>query len=390
MTESAGRPRILILVYSHLAMDARVLRQVRWLSQHYKVTSAAFGRSPVEGVEHIELEDLPPYRPGVLFRFAYIARFLLRMFPSVSRSNFRDRAVLGRLSGRSWDVVVANDVETLPLAFRLKPRCGVLADVHEYATRQSEHSRSWRWTVSPYMRWLVKRWLSRAAAVTTVSKGLADAYLAEFGISVQVVTNAAAMRDLRPRPVRTPIRLVHSGIAASQRRLEIMIDAVRMSNLGATLDFFLIEDESPCLRSLRERAAPEPRIRFHPPVRLEVLATTLNEYDVGLSVFPPTTFNLAWCLPNKFFDFVQARLGIIIGPSPEMVRVVTEYGLGAITEDFSAGALAKVLDTLTPELVAEWKQAADRAAKPLSGEIQLGVFERIVGEVLAGSKGHKR
>jgi hypothetical protein len=385
-----ARPRLLILVYSNLEMDARVLRQVRWLSKRYEVTSAAFGRSPVEGVEHIELEDLPPYRPGALFRLAYIARFLLRMFPSVSRNNFRDKAALRRLDGRTWDVIVANDVETLPLAFRLKPRCGVLADVHEYATRQGEHSRSWRWTVAPYMRWLVKNWVSRAAAVTTVSKGLADAYLAEFGIPAQVVTNAALMLDLRPSPVRRPIRLVHSGLAAPQRRLEIMIDAVKMSKADATLDFFLVEDHSPYLRSLRQRAAREPRIQFNPSVRLEALAATLSEFDVGLSVFPPTTFNLAWCLPNKFFDYVQARLGIVIGPSPEMVRVVTDHGLGAITEDFSAKALAQVLDALTPELVAEWKQAADRAAKPLSGESQLNVFERIVGEVLAGSKIWKR
>jgi hypothetical protein len=373
---------LLVLAYSHLAHDARVLRQVRWLSRRYEVTSAAFGPSPVDGVQHIELEDLPPYPPGVLSRFAYVLRFLLRMYSSVTRSNVRDRAAAARLSGRSWDVVVANDVGTLPLAFRLMPRHGVLADVHEYATRQNEHSRLWSWIESPYMRWLVEKWLSRAASVTIVSSGIADAYREEFGIHGRVVTNASVKRDLSPRPVGKPIRLVHSGLAARQRRLEIMIDAVRASKADVTLDFFLIADGTPYLSSLRDRAASDPRIRFKPPATLDTLTTTLNEYDVGLCFIPPTTFNLAWCLPNKFFDFVQARLGIVVGPSPEMMPIVTEHHLGVVAEEFTAAALAEVLDTLTPELVEQWKAGSHRASELLSAGPQFEAFQSSIEELL--------
>ncbi len=127
-----------------------------------------------------------------------------------------------------------------------------------------------------------------------------------------------------------------------------MIEAVQRSDADVTLDLFLVDDGSPYLESLRHLASADPRVRIHPAVPLEALVATLNEYDVGLSVFPPTTFNLAWCLPNKFFDFVQARLGVIIGPSPEMVREIEEHGFGAITDDFSPEALAKVVDALTP------------------------------------------
>jgi len=351
----------------------------------YDVTSASFGPSPVEGVSHIELDDLPPYRPGAFARLIYITRFLLRRFESLTRANARDRAAAERLGASRWDVIVANDVGALPLAFSLESRYGVLADVHEYATRQGEHSRMWRLTEAPYMRWLVRNWLTRAQAVTTVSKGLADSYRSEFGITAQVVTNAAALRDLQPRPVGRPIRLVHSGIPAPQRRLEIMIDAVKMSSADVSLDFYLIDDSSAYLAELRERAAGDPRIRFNAPVKLDQLADTLNGYDVGLSVFPPTTFNLAWCLPNKFFDFVQARIGVIIGPSPEMVREVSEYGLGAVTADFTARSLSQVIDDLTPELVWQWKTSADGAAQPLSGELQLDRFNRVIdGLVTAG------
>ena len=370
------------MVFSHLASDARVLRQIRVLSTRFTVTSAAFGPSPIEGVEHVQLEDLPPYRGGQLSRLAYIAAFMLRMFPMLSRRNPRDRAAEAVLAGRGWDVVVANDVETIPLARRLAPRHGVHADVHEYATRQNEHSLSWRWIMAPYYRWLVKSHLAAATAVTTVSGGIAAEYLREFGIRADVVTNASAYQDLHPTKVASPIRLVHSGAPAVQRKLEIMIDAVKMVDADVTLDLFLLDDGSAYLASLKERAAGESRIRFNDAVDSGELVKVLSGYDVGLSILPPTTFNLAWCLPNKFFDFIQARLGVIVGPSPEMQRVVEETGVGRVTEDFTVGALARVLEELDPSVISEWKAASDRHAEELSagpqGEVWVGVIQRML------------
>jgi len=114
------------------------------------------------------------------------------------------------------------------------------------------------------------------------------------------------------------------------------------------------------------------------------LIRTLNGYDLGLSIFPPTTFNLAWCLPNKFFDFVQARLGVIVGPSPEMVRFVEEYGIGLVLPDFEPSSLAAALESLTAERVAAWKAASAAHAAALSSESQAGIWEELITRVLSG------
>ena len=94
-------------------------------------------------------------------------------------------------------------------------------------------------------------------------------------------------------------------------------------------------------------------------------------------------FNNRWALPNKFFDYVQARLGVIIGPSPEMARVLTEHGFGAVAAGFTAADLAAVLDGLVPATVAGWKQASDASARALSGESQAEAWaeaiDRLVG-----------
>ena len=47
------------------------------------------------------------------------------------------------LSARSFDLIIANDIESLPLAFEIDPQARVLFDAHEYAPRHFEDK--WRY-----------------------------------------------------------------------------------------------------------------------------------------------------------------------------------------------------------------------------------------------------
>ncbi|MGB3829093.1 MAG: glycosyltransferase family 1 protein, partial [Ornithinimicrobium sp.] len=269
-----------------------------------------------------------------------------------------------------WDAVLANDVETVPLALTLRAR-GVHADLHEYASRQNEESRRWRWFVAPYQRWTVRRWVSHADSVTTVGAELAAEYRREFGIEAGVVVNAAPYAERSPTPVGSPLRLVHSGLARRNRSLEVMVDAVRATRREVVLDLYLMPNDPAYLAELVQRAGDLPQVRFHDPVSPGELGERLARSDVGVFVLPPLTFNYRYTLPNKFFDYVQARLGIIVGPSPEMAGLVQRHDLGLVLDDFSAAELAAALDALTDEQVAAFKGASDRLAAELSAERQI-------------------
>ena len=274
-------------------------------------------------------------------------------------------------SDASIDLAIANDVDTAPLVMRFVDPRRVHVDLHEYAPRQREELPRWRLFVAPFVRWILRTAVARAASTSTVSSGLARAYRSEFGLSPAVVTNATPYRDAEPTPVDHPIRLVHSGAALPNRALELMIDAVESTTTDVTLDLFLTANDPAYLESLRERCAGTTRCRLHDPVPYSALITTIAQYDVGVFVLPPTTFNYRWALPNKLFDYVQARLGIIVGPSPEMSAIVDERGLGMVCGDFTADSLRRALDGLTPERVGEFKAAAHRAAAPLSAALEV-------------------
>ena len=126
-----------------------------------------------------------------------------------------------------------------------------------------------------------------------------------------------------------------------------------------------------------------PAVRFRDPVPYTELVRTMSEYDASVVFFPPTTFNLRHTLPNKFFEAVQARIGLITGPSPAMVPLMEEYGLGAVTEDFSAASLRETLHGLTAGKISAWKKAADAAARPLSAESQVLAWQQAVEDIVS-------
>jgi hypothetical protein len=136
------------------------------------------------------------------------------------------------------------------------------------------------------------------------------------------------------------------------------------------------------LDSLRALIGDETRIRLHPPVRPAELADTLNGYDVGIFSLPPLTPNHRLMLPNKIFDYVQARLGIVFNASLETDRIILDHELGAIAPDPTEGALHDTLAALTEDQVSGFKQNADKAAKVLNSVEDAAVTRTLAAELL--------
>lgn len=361
---SDPRPTLLILSFSQVYRDARVLKQVRLFEDRYRVVTCSYGPAPSDRVEHVQIPDTESisYMNGRLIT--------LKMYRAVYWGVPAIRWVSRALRGRRFDAILANDFESVGVALALKPVRGVHSDLHEYAPSQFEHLPAWARRIRPYREWVCKHYVSRAKSWTTVCQGLADKYQEMFGFRASLVTNAAPYVDLSPTPVSQPLRLVHHGGAAPARGIDRMIRAVMASEADVILDLYLNDVDRRHVGELRELASPDPRIHVLDPVPYEQLIPMLNTYDVGLSFILPNTFNLLHALPNKTFDYVQARIGIIVGPSPEMARLVRDNGLGEVTEDFSEDALTKAVNALTTDRIADWSHNCDQSAFRLSSEAQ--------------------
>jgi len=370
------RPSMLILSYSPIAGDARVLKQVARFTRDYDVTTCGYGDAPAGVAEHISMSRDHRYNDldGKLITLKRYRKAYWRL-GAVKWS----REALKR---RKFDVIIANDVEAVPVAVKLRPRYGVLADLHEYSPRLHDDIPAWFERITPWFEWVVRRYVTRARSWTTVSRGIVDEYERNFGFRAELVTNAAPYHDLTPKPTGATIRFVHSGACLRNRQLDEMVTAVQTADADVTLDLYLTANDPGYLEELRAQAVAGGRVTVHDPVPYAGLIELLNEYDMGIHLLPPVNFNNKWALPNKLFDFLQARMGVLIGPSPEMASYVTEYGFGAVAEGFAADDARRAIEALTPDMVDGYKRRAHEHAHALAGERQVDVWERLITQQL--------
>ena len=380
-------PRILVISFSKIASDARVLREISVVAKHGHVTTVGYGPKPAGSDEHLQLPDkavsLPQTPLGVL-------KLALRMHKSVELDAPGTRAALALIGDRTFDLVIANDARALPLAFAVRGQAPVWADLHEWAPEERTHVTSWRLLVAPFMDYACKTYLPQTAAQSTVGEEIASLYRERYGVTPRLVRNMAPFADLEPSPMREDgvIRLVHSGGAVFGRNIEAMIAGAVDAGDKVTLDLYLIpaNDGGAYLRKLKEIAGDNPRITFHGPVKPDELPATLNAYDVGIFWIPPFNTNARLTLPNKIFDFIQARLAVAVGPTVEMARLVKRYGLGLVTEDFEHDTIVNAIQSLTREQVEQWKRASAACARELSFENESRTIDSIINELLGGSE----
>jgi hypothetical protein len=375
-------PRILCISFSDIEADSRVLRQVRLLADAGEVTTLCYGNRPPGATHHLEVDSALPSLPQTP---AGVLKLALRRFAAVELSAPALKQARELVGDRTFDLVVANEARALPLAHEIANGTPVWGDMHEWAPEERAHVLPWRLLVKPYMYSICAKYLPRTTAVTAVNASIASLYTERFGCRTDVVRNAGPFRNLEPSPpVPGRIRLVHSGAAVPGRNLEGTIEAVKALDDRFTLDLYLMKarDGGRYWQQLKDLAAGDPRITFHDAVTPEELPATLNQYDVGVFSLPPQTTNHRLMLPNKFFDFVQARLALVFSPSPETAKLMQEHDLGIITEDFSNAALTRAVASLTNADVERYKANTHRAAQALSSAEDESVTRALLARLL--------
>lgn len=373
-----GRPRIVIVSLTRIAGEPRVQRQVAALREFCDLELVGLGPQSIHGVPMTEV----PWRRRTLGQRAkWLAGNVLGIETWAFEGLPHAADTLRVLQTRTCDLVIAHDLGGIQVAL-MAGIAPVMADFHEYAPGEFSASMAWRMTVGRMRTQVLLRQTTEIRGGTVVCGAIRDLYRERFGLELDVVANAAPFAEITPSAVADhgPLRLVHHGGAMRERRLDVMCRAIELAGGGAELHLHLVGHPG-YIAWLRRRHAG-PSIHFHDPIPQMDLVQKLAEYDVGVFLLPPESINYRLALPNKFFDFVQARLGIVIGPSPEMAALVQQHGLGMVAPDFTPESFAAILRSITRDQVRVWKNAAHVAAGQLCAEADHATTRAAVARAL--------
>ena len=332
--------------------------------------------TPVRTHYIIPQSSTAPLIQIALYSLNFVTRILLWLrIRNLAKTCYEIRSSLGKIDslipGNSYDVVVVEDFQLLPFAFRKfgnSPNTKIVCDAREFYPKQKETEFLFRMFERPIRNQICHDYLHQCDHLVTVSPGLADAYLLDFGVKMDVLRSTPHYQNLRPKPTKdNEIRMVHHGLARPNRKLSALIEITTRLDDRFTLDLYLTGNEKH-IKNLKKLAEKCQRIRFVKPVPLHEIIGTLNNYDVGLCYFESSGFNLLFSLPNKFFEFVQARLAIVIGPSPDMAEIIESYKIGFVSKEFTVEAMVETLSALSKENIDHAKNNCESAANDLCYE----------------------
>lgn len=292
----------------------------------------------------------------------FYAEFNLRLFASV-------------LFGRKRDLIVSIDLDTLggilPAA-KLR-RTPVLFDSHEYFPGVPEIQDK------PFVRWVWERvqdlCVPRVGPLcVTVCQSIADIFAKRYGTRFMVVRNVP-MSDRAPSKTPSgnassrPFTLLYQGAVNEGRGLEETVDALPLLPDCR----LVVVGKGDKLEEIKARAAERgvaDRVSFEGRKRFDELERYMAEADLGLIFLRDTCLNYHFALPNRTFDFIQARLPIIASRLPEIARVVEGYDVGLCVDSLQPEVIAEAVRGIMAdaELTSRWRKNMDRVAPELIWE----------------------
>jgi len=386
----------LIISYSPLHRDPRILRQIQALKNDYKIIT--IGDTPVSNnsIIHyhtkISCKNIIQKYLVKIKKILYLILNFYRFFPAILEVKLNLKYILSN-NINTPDIIIANDWDGLYLSSELKKNkswnAKIYFDAHEYFPKHFNADIKWRLLLKPIIIQALRLCKNNFSIMSTVCSGIAKEYEKFFDLpvdSIRIITNAAEYNPaLKPNNIKDgKIRLIHHGGAQKERKLELMIDMMKYLDPNKyELNFMITKTDPDYYNYLIKLAKKYKNINFIEPVSFSEITSKINNFDIGVYILKPESFNQKYALPNKLFEFIQARLAIAVGPSIEMVKIIERYNLGVHSKDFSSKSLANTISQLTPEQIMEYKYNSDKYAKELSAEENMNKIREIIAE-LAG------
>ncbi|KGL62789.1 glycosyltransferase [Polaribacter sp. Hel1_85] len=248
---------------------------------------------------------------------------------------------------RKYNYIISNDLDTLPACFfvsKLK-NIDLVYDSHELFSEGPELQG--RKFVQNFWRKLEDYFLPKINKSYTVSQSISEFYDEKYHNRMGVIRNIPFKNDNKEiEQVSFPTNkktILYQGVLNPGRGIKPMIQALHfIDNLDLIIiGYGKVEQE---LRDFVIQKKMEDRVYFLGRIDRDKLMNYTKLATLGMVLEEPLGLSFKFSLPNKLFDFIHAEIPIVAGNMPEISRIINQYKVGVMVDDYSPEKIAKKIN----------------------------------------------
>jgi len=267
------------------------------------------------------------------------------------------------------DILISNDLDTLPSNYLIsqvfnKP---LIYDSHELFTEVPEL------VGKPKIK---KVWLSIEKIILpkldhcyTVSHSIATHYNNIYSSNFKVIRNLPYKKNIDKGSFSFDTKnknvILYQGAINLGRGLDLMIDT--MSYLENSV--FIVIGDGDIVEELKVKVSNQKlneKVYFLGRITPEKLSQITPLADIGISLEEDLGLSYRYALPNKLFDYIRARIPVIVSDLPEMKKIINQYNVGEILTIRSAKALSKIVIDMLQKGKKHWESSLSHASDELT------------------------
>jgi glycosyltransferase involved in cell wall biosynthesis len=226
-------------------------------------------------------------------------------------------------------------------------------DPHDYF--QESSGRVFRYRV-----WMEKKIMAREVSTIVVSLGMQNMYKQLYPKNTSILVknlffsekSRTKLNDIekilqkRNRDITSPIKIIYFG-QLKEDRLDITLVKEIYQLDGVELHLYGLFRKHEYEQAIAQYTAlPNSNIFFHGRYSTDNIMSILEEYHFAIFPFLLNRQNINFCLPNKFFQCIEARLPMIMSNMEEMGTLLNTYHLGYVFPDRDYESLKQLLASI--------------------------------------------
>jgi len=265
------------------------------------------------------------------------------------------------------DILLANDLDTLLPNYLISriSKSKLVYDSHELFTElpsvQGRFSQKvWR---------ILEKWLiPKQKHFFTVSDSIAIWYEDKYGIKPLVLKNLPKHNNISFDESQNKY-ILYQGALNFGRGLLALIEAMQTIE-NITLK---IAGSGPFKSKIQKKIIQykvQDKVELLGNIDPEKLLFITQNATLGISIEEDFGLSYRYALPNKLFDYIQAKTPVVATFLPEIKKVVETYKIGEIIEDHSPQNIDKAINKILQNGKSFYKPQLEIASKELIWEKQ--------------------